>query len=90
MPPFEMVIGHAPVLDDVTPDAHPPDVDPLFSGDLQRRQEVLRDLDAGRRPKRSEDLGEHRFALRLDVDAHPKDLLVRQQIQIIAALLSAR
>src|SRR5215207_6863078 len=47
---LEEVVGDAPVLDHVPLDAHPPDVGPLFSGDLKRRREVVRDLDARCRP----------------------------------------
>jgi hypothetical protein len=54
---LEQVVGYAPVLDDVTLDAHPPDVGFVLSDYLERRREVVRELDAGRRSQRLEHLG---------------------------------
>src|SRR5215204_2606460 len=66
---LEEVVGDAPVLDHSSLHAYPPDVGSILTGDLERRREVVRNLDARRRPKRFEHLRERRLALGLDVDA---------------------
>jgi hypothetical protein len=65
---LEEVVGDAPILDHPSLHTHPPDVSPVFSGDLDGRWKVVGDLDAGRLPQRFEDRGEICLPLGLHVE----------------------